>query len=133
MFNISNDLGQIHFSKNVIYKICRDAADSCDGAVRIMNYKGRSAAKKPGFMSVISQNEEEDTDIEIQEMDGRFRIKMYIVVRFGTSISAAADKIIDHIYDQMEALFSKKPSSVTVVVTGIASRDIAKRNIEFSR
>jgi len=132
MFEISNELGQIHFSKNVIYRICHDAAENCDGEVRIQNYKGRYQTKRPGLLTPRTASiEEEGGAIEIQEADNGITIKVYIVVRFGVSISGAANTMIDHIYREVESVFGQKPLSVTVVVTGTASKTIAKRNIEF--
>ena len=58
---------------------------------------------------------------------------VYIVVRFGVSISSVANTMIDDIYKQMEDLFGQRPAQVKVIVTGTASRIIAKRHIEFSR
>ncbi len=134
MFEISNELGKISFSRNVIYRICMDAAEK-SGEARIQNYKGRYTAKKPGLLNAFSQAEEEieDKDIEISESELGLVITVYIVVRFGVSISGVAETMMDHIYEQMEQLFGEKPAQVRIVVTGTASKTIAKRHIEFSR
>ena len=124
MFEISNELGQISFSKNVIYKICADAVELCDGNARIQNYKGRYDTKRPGLLTVFSQGDDDLDDVEIQ-MAGK--------TRFGVSISATAETIIDHVYEQTQQVFGVRPVSVTVVITGIASKTIARRHIEFSR
>lgn len=134
MFEISNELGQIHFSKNVIYRICSDAADLCEGNVRLQNYKGRYTTKRPGLLTAFAPSGEDDTDaVEIQQADNGITIKVYIVVRFGISMNNAANTMFDHIYQEMESLFGEKPLSVTIVVTGTASKTIAKRHIEFIR
>ena len=40
---------------------------------------------------------------------------------------------IDHVYREMESVLGMRPANVTVIVTGTASKTIAKRSIEFSR
>ena len=132
MFEITNELGQIHFSKNVIYRICSDAVNAT-GDARIQNYKGRYTTKKPGLLNAFNQNEVDEDDILIEESEGAIRITIYIVIRFGVSMSAAADAIIDHVYREMESVLGMRPANVTVIVTGTASKTIAKRSIEFSR
>ncbi len=133
MFDINNDLGQIHFSRNVIYKICEDAAATANGAVTILNYKSRYTGRKTGLFSMFSQGEEENNDIQIDETDQGVEITVYIVVRFGTSMKAAAEGMINHIYEQMEYVLNQRPAKVKIIVTGTVSKDIAKRHIEFSR
>ena len=127
-------MGQIHFSRNVLYRICSDAADLCEGNVRLQNYKGRYTTKRPGLLTAFTPQNEEDPDaVEIQEADNGILLKVYVVVRFGISMNNAANTMIDHIYQEMESLFGQKPLSVTIVVTGTASKTIAKRHIEFIR
>ena len=134
MFEINNELGNIHFSKNVIYRICSDAADLCEGNVRLQNYKGRYTTKRPGLLTAFTPSAEEDADaVEIQQADNGIIIKVYVVVRFGISMKNAANTMFDHIYQEMELLFGQKPLSDTIVVTGNASKTIAKRHIEFIR
>lgn len=132
MFEITNELGQIQFSRNVIYRVCLDAVNAT-GEARIQNYKGRYTSKKPGRLNVFTQTEEDVEDIDIIETDQGLELTIYIVVRFGVSISGVANDIIDHICREMESLFGRQPSSVKVIVTGIVSKDIARRRIEFSR
>ena len=132
MFDRTNEIGKIHFSENVIYKICADAVNKT-GDVRIQNYKGRYTAKKPGLLNAFSSGEEDYDDIELEQTEDSVRITVYIVVRFGVSISNVAAGIIDHIYEQMEEVMGVKPAFVRVIVTGTASKTIAKRHIEFSR
>ena len=133
MFEINNDLGQIHFSKNVIYRICSDAVNGT-GDARIQNYKGgRYSGKKSGFWGTFGSSEEDFDDIDIVETGDSVRITIHIVVRFGVSISQTAEAIIDHVYREMASVLGTPPAHVTVIVTGIASKDVAKRHLEFSR
>ena len=92
MFEISNELGQIHFSRNVIFRICQDGADKT-GDARIQNYKGRYTAKKPGLLNAFSSGDEDPDAIEIEETELGLVITVYIVVHFGVSISTTANAI----------------------------------------
>ena len=53
----------------------------------------------------------------------------YVVATVGNITKA----IIDRVYEDVEQCMGTRPNSITVVVTGIISKNIAKRNIEVRR
>ena len=121
MFDVNTPLGQIRFSNDsVIERIIQDAAALCDGRVALANYKGK-------YMSVVPSGTH-----SIVETDEGIDIVVYIVMDFGASIGKYSKQMLEYIYDTVEEVMGKRPHSVKIIVTGIRSRDIAKRHIEIT-
>lgn len=117
MFDIETKFGDIHFSQSIINRIVEKAIEDCDGKVILNNYRG-------GLNSAT---------VEYIENEEGFEIKIYVVIMFGASIKEKTSGIIDSVYDNTKKMVGKKPQKVTVIVTGMASKNIAKRHIEVSR
>ena len=133
MFDIETKLGDIHFSSNIINKIAEKAVDSCGGKVMIHNYKGALKDVMPVMASKMNLYDESAAGVELSKYGEGYMIKVYVVVKFGTSIKAVTSEIIDSIYENAEIILGRKPEKVMVVVTGVVSKNIAKRHIEVSR
>lgn len=117
MFDIETKMGKIHFSQSIVSKIAAKAVEDCRGKALLQNYKGGINA----------------ASVELIRHEEDYELKIYIVIKFGTSIKQTTSQIIDSIYENTEKILGKKPQKVTVIVTGVMSRNIAKRNIEVSR
>lgn len=117
MFDIETKMGKIHFSQNIMNRIVVKAIEECHGKVLLQNYKGGINAG----------------NVEFIRYDEGYELKVYIVIKFGTSIRNMTSQIIDSIYENTEKILGEKPQKVTVMVTGVISRNIARRNIEVSR
>jgi len=133
MFDIETKLGDIHFSSNIINKIAEKAVDSCGGKVMLHNYKGALKDVMPVWASKMNLYDDSAASVEITRLGESYMMKVYVVIKFGASIKAVTSAIIDSIYENAEIILGKKPEKVTVVVTGVASKNIAKRHIEVSR
>lgn len=133
MFDVETKLGNIHFSHNIINKIVMNAVDARDGKAILLNYKGKYMNVVPGIASKINLYDEEVGSIEILETEESIELKVYVVLRFGASIKKVTGEIIDDIYTSFEGMLGKSPGKITVVVTGILSKNIARRHIEVSK
>ena len=120
MLERSNDLGDIRFSKNVITRIAEDAAEYCENNVSIFNYRGKYKPAMPGANIIYTETP-----------DG-IEITVNVVIRFGASISECARKMLDYMYKAIESVMGTRPEKITIVVTGIQSREIARRHIEIT-
>lgn len=132
MFEAETKWGKIRFSKNVIFRICTEAVKSTGGNAAILNFKGRHKTR-PELFTAEPQIKEDSGDIVLEETDEGLVITLYLVLRFGASTTGTVEHIIDEIYEQVESVMGERPARVNVTVTGTASRDIARRHIEFSR
>ena len=133
MFTIETTHGTIHYDDNIIRKIISKGVDSFDGKVLLYN----NVKRLPGIPSGRSRSGNLQTGgantIKIEETDLGTQITVYIVVRFGMSINEATNGLIDYIYEYMEKILRISPVRVTVVVTGVLSKNLVRRNIEVSR
>ena len=120
MFDRETDLGKIHFTRSVIEKIIKDAVETCDGKVFLRNYKGKVRSLVQGSDYTIDQKEE-GTDIVV-----------YVVIAFGAGIGRYTRQMLDYIYDNVEKVMGERPNNVKIVVTGVQSKDIARRHIEIT-
>ncbi len=121
MFDKVTDLGQIHFPASVIERIVKDAVNTCDEKVFLNKYKGK-------YMSIASVG-----DHTAEEKDAGINITVYVIMSFGASIGKYSKRMLTYIYENVEKVMGRRPSSVTIVVTGLKSKDnIAKRHIEIT-
>lgn len=133
MFDFETKLGDIRFSQSVINKIVMNAVEDSGGKALLHNFKGKYMNVVPGIASKINLYDEEAGSIEVIQTEAGLEIKIYVVLRFGTSIKNITGEIIDRIYEYTERILEQKPAKVTVVVTGILSKNIARRHIEVSK
>lgn len=101
--------------------------ETCKGKVWPATKKGRqigSPAKfnLSEFASAIS--------VEQSEHQGRMNIECSIIVKFGTSISTICETIADHTAEMVKQRHGDMPYKITIHVTGVKSKQIAKRNLE---
>lgn len=128
MLTVETDLGKITVPKAVVGKIIAQTVEQFDGKVIISNNKG----KVPGFVSKIG-GVDDSSSMEISLTEQGLDIRVFIVLRFGTSITSVTNKLINQIHENIEEMTGVKPNSVAVVITGVISKKIAPRHIEVTR
>jgi uncharacterized alkaline shock family protein YloU len=121
MFDKETALGQIHFPAGVIERIIKDAVNTCDEKVFLNKYKGKYMSMVPGG------------DYTVEETEEGILITVYVVMAFGASIGKYSKRLLEYIYENVEKVMGSRPGRVTIVVTGLKSKDnIAKRHIEIT-
>lgn len=128
LYKAKTEKGNILIDKAVIAAIVAKAAEQFHGKVIISNYKSKGNA-----FSLKKTVSDDVNSIEITLGDRGLDIKVYIVVRFGTSIGMVTNTLINTIYEDVKTYTGIEADSVSVVVTGIVSKNIARRNIEVRR
>lgn len=128
LYRNENEHGSIILEKAVFAKIVTETVAQFNGKVLISNYKNKATtfAAKIGVTDDIS-----NMDIGMGEKG--LDVKLYIVVKFGTSIGMVTNTLIKDIHDKIYEFTSVEPNSVAIVVTGMISKNIARRNIEVRR
>lgn len=128
LYKEETENGSIIIEKAVIAKIVTETVLQFNGKVLISNYKNKATtfAAKIGVTDDIN-------NMEITMGDKGLDIKLYIVVKFGTSIGMVTNTLINDIHDKVYEFTSIEPNSVAIVVTGMISKNIARRNIEVRR
>ena len=125
LYKEKNELGVVGFSKAVVARIAAEAANSYPGKVFLSNSKGKIPARtKPAVTGQINC-------IGVELSEAGLEIKVYIIVRFGTSIAMVCHGIIDAIQKQVPEMTGLVPESIVVYVTGVSvGKRIVKRNLE---
>jgi len=136
MLEEKTEFGNIRFSTNVIKKIVTDAVHLTEGNVYIYHYRGKyqNAARDITAKRTLYNGDKGDPgSILVADTDTGLKIAVWIVVKFGTSIKTTCVDIIDYIFENVEKVMGEKPEIVKVIVTGVESNEIAKRNLEYSK
>lgn len=127
-YKIETEEGFISIEKTVIGKIIIEEVKKFDGKVLISNHKGRV----PGIVSKIG-GLDDISHLEILMGAKGLDVRVYIVIRLGSSIGRVTNQLIDGIQEKIKGLTAIEANSVAVIVTGIISKQFSKRNIEVKR
>jgi len=101
--------------------------ENCKGRVWPATKKGKQIGSTAKF-----NLSEFASAIEIEESEyvGRMNIECSVIVKFGSSISSICETIADHTAAMVEKKYGGKPYKITIHITGVKSKQIAKRNLE---
>lgn len=127
-YKIETEEGFISIEKTVIGKIIIEEVKKFDGKVLISNHKGRV----PGIVSKIG-GLDDISHLDILMGAKGLDVRVYIVIRLGSSIGRVTNQLIDGIQEKIKGLTAIEANSVAVIVTGIISKQFSKRNIEVKR
>ena len=119
-FVVENEYGKIVVTKSIITRIVSEVVDEA-GGVRLASFKE--------MLSRVKSN------IEVNfGDDGAPDIDVYVVIRFGTSISNSTYSIINEVKNRIMKVIEIAPGAVNIHVVGTQTkRGIAKRKIEVRR
>ena len=123
------ELGTISVSNLLFAQIIADSfkLEGCRGKIWPATKKGKQIGSDMKFNLSEFANA-----VEIEESldDGRIDLEFYVIVKFGTSISSLCESIADVIAASIEQKHGSKPRQIKIRVTGVKSKQIAKRNVE---
>ena len=128
VYTVSTYLGNIQITKNAIAKLVMDAVKEFDGKVLLSNHRGRIM---PFVQKLGSMDGYPHMDIAFKE-EG-LDVKIYVVIRFGTSITRVTNRLIEDIHKSILQVTGVAPDSIAVVVAGTISKNLKRRNIEVKR
>lgn len=128
MLTVETKIGKISITKNIIGRIVADAINQFDGKVMISNHKGKVGKQTPKKYTT-----EDVSNMELAFGENGMDLRLYIVIRFGTSITMVTNHLVNTLHEKIKSVTGQEPNSVAVVVTGMISKNIAKRHIEVSR
>lgn len=127
-YSIKTERGNILITKKVIARIVVDAVDKFEGKVFITNQNGKlfGAFSRLGGL-------DETINMEINFSEKGVDIRLFIVVRFGTSIGMVTTQLMDDIQAGVNRAMGIETNSLTVVLVGTISRTIAMKYMEGRR
>ena len=125
MYKIESVAGDITIFRPVIVRIAAEAVKRQVGKAQLSNAKGQI----PGMGLPRFKSLDPADVIEVTSGPDGVDIRLYVVIRFGSSIGAVTDTLIQDIREDLKKMAAVEANSVAVVVTGLISRNIAPRNI----
>lgn len=126
LYRIETDEGNITLSKAVIGKIVMESIEQFSGRVLITNHKGKIVRLKQKYGVTDATD-----NMEIIMGDNGLDIRIFIAIKFGTSIGMVTEQLIQGIKYDIERLTGFEANSIAVVVTGLLSKQMSRRNIEI--
>ncbi len=121
-YAIKTERGNILITKKVIARIVMDAVDKFEDKVFITNQNGKlfGAFSRLGGL-------DETINMEINFGEKGVDIRLFIVVRFGTSIGMVTTQLMDDIQAGVNRVMGIETNSLSVVLAGTISRTIAMK------
>lgn len=128
---ISKDtgLGEIAVSDILFAQVISECfkSETCQGRVFPATRKGRQIGSNQRYsLSEFAGHIETEKSADGESVDLTFSI----IVKFGTSIRSLTDVLGDDIAESLEKRLGQKPRQITIRITGVKSRQIARRNLE---
>ena len=127
IIRLTNKQGAISFNGILIDQIIAGAMKPWERRVFLAQYKGRQsdkAVKAGNFDSLDRRN--------VMTTEKGVFIRLYVMMRFGTSIGGAASDIIRKIAGGIRSCLNIPVDEIEVIVTGLISEKVAPRNIAVS-
>lgn len=127
-----NSYGAVAVNKVVIERMIIEDMLGMDAFLMLSNKKGRPIKEKP---TPIIDPDYYDA-VDVNEKKGEVKVKIYVVIKYGSNISKTADRIFEVIENDFSMLRLDKPRTISIKIrgiTGVNSDEIVKRNIDIVR
>ncbi|MDR2088038.1 MAG: Asp23/Gls24 family envelope stress response protein [Clostridiales Family XIII bacterium] len=118
-YEVKTQGGTIALDRAVLGQIIRRETAAFPGKVMLSNAKGKPVGDDSGFF-----------DCAWSEA-GAFELRVFVVLRFGVSISAVTQELIRRLRTRIEALTGVRAARVVIIVKGVLSKHISRRNLEI--
>jgi len=128
LYHTETQKGSIKIRRSVIGRIVIEAVRKFQGRVIITNYKGKPVRLREKYG--ISDGADH---IDISMGEKGLDIRVYVAIRFGTSIGLVTEQLINDIKSDIEVLTGIDANSIAIAVTGMIAKQIVPRYIEVKR
>ena len=113
MVGYSNELGNIHYSEEVLAKIVGLSTMECYGDVGMVSKNATEGLWELMRIENLSKG------VKLKFNEDKLVIELYVMVEYGTKISVIANNIIQKVRYSVENFTGLKVSSVTVNVQAV--------------
>jgi uncharacterized alkaline shock family protein YloU len=118
---MTNELGQINISDEVIGIIAGVAAMECYGLVGMANRNIQDG------ISELLRREQLNRGVDVHVESDGVVIELYIVVEYGTNISQVAHNVMDKVKYTVESLVGINVARVNVHIQGVRVTAVAEK------
>ena len=113
MVGYSNELGNIHYSEEVLAKIVGLSTMECYGVVGMVSKNATEGLWELMRIENLSKG------VKLKFNEDKLIVELYVMVEYGTKISEIANNIIQKVRYSVENFTGLKVSSVTVNVQAV--------------
>jgi uncharacterized alkaline shock family protein YloU len=113
MVGYSNELGNIHYSEEVLAKIVGLSTMECYGVVGMVSKNATEGLWELMRIENLSKG------VKLKFDEDKLIVELYVMVEYGTKISEIANNIIQKVRYSVENFTGLKVSSVTVNVQAV--------------
>ena len=124
----TTEYGTISITENALRRLVDSVIEEHKGRVYLTNSKGKRMNKV--YKSVRG---DQSSDVQVYVQDGKVSICVYLIIKFGMSISETTERLIEELRQSYNHVTGKNPWKIKVVITGVMSKKLAKRNIEVEK
>ena len=110
---ITNDVGSIYITDEVLLKLVGYAALECYGIVAMSSKRA-----KDGFVEWLGR-ENLSKGVQIRNVEDQLDVDLFIIVEYGISIAEVCKTIADTVRYKLESMAGVKVRKVNVSVEGI--------------
>jgi uncharacterized alkaline shock family protein YloU len=121
-----NHIGAVSINHSVVDEMIADAFIACEDKAWLANYKGAVSD-----MTIRLRNYDALAEKVVKMTEKGIFVRLYIMLRFGSSISEVTAGIMDRLAFSMLEYLELPIDNIEVIVTGILSKNVAKRNIRM--
>lgn len=126
MMQYQTEKGSVTFDANVFGMIALETALTREEIYAVTNARGKIIRPRATGRENIGFIEVEPTERE-NEID----LKIYVILNFGKSISAVAGEFGRAVRENVRTVTGMSVRNLTMMVTGVKSRKIARRELEI--
>ena len=113
MVGYSNELGNIHYSEEVLAKIVGLSTMECYGVVGMVSKNATEGLWELMRIENLSKG------VKLEVNEDKLVVELFVMVEYGTKISEIANNIIQKVRYSVENFTGLKVSSVTVNVQAV--------------
>lgn len=128
IYEEKTEYGTITVTEMALRKLVDSVIEEHKGRVYLTNSKGKRMNKV--YKSVRG---DQASDVQVSVHGGRVSICVYIIIKFGMSIHDTTEKLIEELRLAYKHVTGKNPWKIKVVITGVMSKKLAKRNVEVEK
>ncbi|MDD6255598.1 MAG: Asp23/Gls24 family envelope stress response protein [Eubacteriales bacterium] len=124
MIEYDTEHGQVRFGDQIFAMIALEAAHENNSIYALTNAKGKIIKPDQTGRGALSY-------IEVSTDDGAVNLRIYGIIRFGSSISGTAEILGRRIRSMIWNITGAKTGKIVFTLTGVKSRKVARRELDI--
>ena len=120
--------GNVLVADTAIHKLVESTIEKHKGKVFLTNSRGKRINKV-----YRSMRGDQGSDVQVYNQNGKTVICVYLIIKFGLSIKDTTDKLMEELREAYNHAIGENPWKIKIVITGVFSKKLAKRNVEVEK